>query len=205
MGRAAWTADGYDFNAVNLVSTSLAKHYNRSVSEISLSITLTLLFRSLGAAAFGMAADRYGRKWPLFIDLVVLCALQIATAYAGSFGAVSKSEPHPDIMDVLTNLPSNIVYWRTCSLRYLHGRHLGPRSSFVIGKYTHRRSRRLLRRYTARILTGIPHSRWHQSSGRHEHDSRIPLGFYRRIRTHGYGRCRHTVRAGVGTVPRPGA
>lgn len=88
--------DGYDFNAVNLVSTSLAKHYNRSVSAVSLSITLTLLFRSLGAAVIGMAGDRYGRKWPLFVDLVVLCALQIATAYAGSFGAVSISETHHD-------------------------------------------------------------------------------------------------------------
>lgn len=52
-----------------------------------MSITLTLLFRSLGAAVIGLFADAFGRKWPLFIDLIVLCGLQIATAYAPTFGA----------------------------------------------------------------------------------------------------------------------
>lgn len=83
----AWTADGYDFNAVNLVSTELAKRYNRSLSAITLSITLTLLFRSLGALIIGMLADMFGRKWPLVINLWILAVLQIATAYAPTYGA----------------------------------------------------------------------------------------------------------------------
>jgi len=83
----AWTADGYDFNAVNLVSTELAKRYNRSLSAITLSITLTLLFRSLGALIIEMLADMFGRKWPLVINLWILAVLQIATAYAPTYGA----------------------------------------------------------------------------------------------------------------------
>lgn len=62
MFRAAWTSDGYDFNAVNLVATDLAKRYDRDLVNISLSITLTFLFCSLGAMIFGLLADCYGRK-----------------------------------------------------------------------------------------------------------------------------------------------
>lgn len=54
VGLMAWTMDGYDFNAVNLVVADLAVVYGRRVTEISLSITLTLLFRSLGAAVIGI-------------------------------------------------------------------------------------------------------------------------------------------------------
>jgi MFS transporter, SHS family, lactate transporter len=83
----AWTADGYDFNAVNLVATNLSEVFDRPLTDITLSITLTLLFRSIGAFIFGMLADSYGRKWPLAIDLFILAVLQVGTAYAGSFQA----------------------------------------------------------------------------------------------------------------------
>lgn len=85
--RAAWTADGYDFNAVNLVTTQLSAEYDKPLTSITLSITLTLLFRSLGAAIFGIASDMYGRKWPMIIDLWILAALQIGTAHAATYAA----------------------------------------------------------------------------------------------------------------------
>ena len=84
----AWTADGYDFNAVNLVATDLSNQFDRPLTDITLSITLTLLFRSVGAFIFGMLADAYGRKWPLAADLLILAILQVGTAYAGSFSAL---------------------------------------------------------------------------------------------------------------------
>lgn len=52
-----------------------------------LSITLTLLFRSLGAVIFGILSDCFGRKWPLSADLWILVGLQVATAYAGGFSS----------------------------------------------------------------------------------------------------------------------
>jgi SHS family lactate transporter-like MFS transporter len=85
--RLAWTADGYDFNAVNLVASNLAEAYDRSLTAITLSVTLTLLFRASGAAIFGLLTDMFGRKWILAIDLTILAALQVATAFAGSFEA----------------------------------------------------------------------------------------------------------------------
>lgn len=72
---------------MNLVATDLSKVFDKPLADITLSITLTLLFRSVGAFIFGMLADAYGRKWPLAVDLLILAILQVGTAYAGSFSA----------------------------------------------------------------------------------------------------------------------
>ncbi|RPA96564.1 MFS general substrate transporter [Choiromyces venosus 120613-1] len=77
--------DGYDFHAVSLSVSRLAKFYGQHREHISTSITLTLLFRSLGAAVFGIAGDLYGRKYPMIINLVIIAALQLATAYCATF------------------------------------------------------------------------------------------------------------------------
>lgn len=83
--RAAWCADGYDFNAVNIVATNLATAYNKDLTDITLSVTLTLLFRAVGAAIFGLLSDMFGRKWIMCVNLWILAALQVGTAYASSF------------------------------------------------------------------------------------------------------------------------
>jgi SHS family lactate transporter-like MFS transporter len=83
----AWTADGYDFNSVNLVTTQLSSQYNKPLTSITLSITLTLLFRPLGAALLGILSDMFGRKWPLFFNLWILAVLQIGTGFASTYGA----------------------------------------------------------------------------------------------------------------------
>lgn len=44
-------------HSVSLSITNLSKYYGVSKTDISTSITLTLLFRSLGAAIFGVAGD----------------------------------------------------------------------------------------------------------------------------------------------------
>ncbi|KAF8610771.1 MFS general substrate transporter [Ceratobasidium sp. AG-I] len=85
VGLAAWTVDGYDFHSVSLSITNLSKYYGVSKTDISTSITLTLLFRSLGAAIFGVAGDYYGRKWPMVINMFIIGALQLGTAYAPTY------------------------------------------------------------------------------------------------------------------------
>jgi hypothetical protein len=69
VGLAAWTADAFDFHALSIQQVKLAKYYGRSKTDISTAITLTLLLRSVGAAFFGLAGDRYGRKWPMVNNL----------------------------------------------------------------------------------------------------------------------------------------
>ncbi|KAM0706758.1 hypothetical protein Q7P35_006088 [Cladosporium inversicolor] len=85
VGLASWTADAFDFHALSIQTVKLAAYYDRTNTDISTAITLTLLLRSVGAAFFGAAGDRYGRKWPMVINMLVLGLLQIATIYAATF------------------------------------------------------------------------------------------------------------------------
>ncbi len=48
-------------------------------------VTLTLACRPLGALLFGWAADRYGRRVPLMIDIACYSAIELATAFSPNF------------------------------------------------------------------------------------------------------------------------
>ena len=85
VGWMAWTMDGYDFHTVSLSVSRLAEYYDQHREHISTSITLTLLFRSLGAVIFGLSGDLYGRKYPMIINLIIIAALQLSTAYCATF------------------------------------------------------------------------------------------------------------------------
>jgi hypothetical protein len=74
-GLASWTMDGYDFHVVSLSITTLSKYYGVSKTDITTSITLTLLFRSLGAAIFGIAGDFWGRKYPMVVNMLIVRSL----------------------------------------------------------------------------------------------------------------------------------
>lgn len=85
VGLTAWTADAFDFHALSIQTVKLSEYYDRSNTDISTAITLTLLLRSVGAAFFGLAGDKYGRKWPMVLNMIILGVLQIATIYSKTF------------------------------------------------------------------------------------------------------------------------
>lgn len=72
VGWFAWTADAFDFHALSIQTVKLSKYYDVSKTAVTTAITLTLLLRSVGAAVFGLLGDRYGRKWPMVANLIVL-------------------------------------------------------------------------------------------------------------------------------------
>ncbi len=72
VGFFAWTADAFDFHALSIQTTKLALYYDTTKTEISSAITLTLLLRSIGAAVFGLLGDRFGRKWPMVVNMFIL-------------------------------------------------------------------------------------------------------------------------------------
>jgi SHS family lactate transporter-like MFS transporter len=84
-GWMAWTCDANDFFSVSLSVTNLEKTFNRPPHAITTAITLTLLFRSIGAVVFGVISDRYGRKWPLVANLLIVCMLEIGTSFIQTF------------------------------------------------------------------------------------------------------------------------
>ncbi|KAF2848453.1 carboxylic acid transport protein-like protein [Plenodomus tracheiphilus IPT5] len=85
VGFLAWTADAFDFHALSIQTTKLAHYYDTTNTAITTAITLTLLLRSVGAAFFGALGDKFGRKWPMVVNMIILGLLQVATIYAGTF------------------------------------------------------------------------------------------------------------------------
>ncbi|KAL7419927.1 hypothetical protein Q5752_005846 [Cryptotrichosporon argae] len=84
-GWFAWIIDAIDFFAVSLATTRLATYFHKPVGDVTLAITLTLLFRPVGAVTFGLLCDRYGRKWPLVTNLVMLAAISLGTGFVTTF------------------------------------------------------------------------------------------------------------------------
>jgi len=85
VGYLAWTCDALDFFSVSLTVTDLENQFGKPAHDITTSITLTLLFRSVGAAIFGIISDRFGRKWPLVANLLLCCVLQLGSGFVQTF------------------------------------------------------------------------------------------------------------------------
>ncbi|KAM0326671.1 hypothetical protein ACHAQA_006541 [Verticillium albo-atrum] len=82
---AAWTWDAFDFFTVSLTVTQLADEFNKSKTDITWGITLVLMFRSVGSIAFGIAADRYGRKWPFVVNNLLFVVLELGTGFCQTY------------------------------------------------------------------------------------------------------------------------
>ncbi|OQR88532.1 Major Facilitator Superfamily (MFS) [Thraustotheca clavata] len=85
VGFAAWTWDAFDFFTVSMTLSDLAKTFDKSKADITWGISVTLMFRSVGAIFFGITADRYGRKWPFIINNILFIILELATGFCYSF------------------------------------------------------------------------------------------------------------------------
>ncbi|KIW66384.1 hypothetical protein PV04_05720 [Phialophora macrospora] len=85
VAMAGWTWDAFDFFTVSLTVTQLAAQFDRSNTDITWGITLVLMVRSIGATIFGLASDRYGRKWPFVIVNVMFIVLELGTGFCQTF------------------------------------------------------------------------------------------------------------------------
>ncbi|KAJ3915410.1 MFS general substrate transporter [Lentinula edodes] len=84
-GWLAWSCDAIDFFSVSLSVTNLATQFGRDTTDITQAITLTLLFRSVGAVLFGIISDRYGRKYPLILNLLVVSVLELGAGFVQTY------------------------------------------------------------------------------------------------------------------------
>lgn len=80
-----WTLDAFDYFLVVYCLTAIGKEFHRSDAQMTLAITITLVFRPVGAFLFGLIADRYGRRLPLMIDLIFYSVIEVATAFAPGY------------------------------------------------------------------------------------------------------------------------
>src|SRR5580700_8405853 len=84
-GFLGWTLDAFDYFLVVYCLTLIGREFHRSDAEMAVAITVTLLFRPIGAFLFGLLADRFGRRIPLMMNLLLFAAAEVATASAGSY------------------------------------------------------------------------------------------------------------------------
>src|SRR3989441_10810001 len=78
--------DAFAFFLVVMTLTAIAREFGRPDADVALSITVTLLFRPLGAFIFGLLADRYGRKLPLMADLIFYSVIEVLSGLAPTYG-----------------------------------------------------------------------------------------------------------------------
>ncbi|KAK1779762.1 major facilitator superfamily domain-containing protein [Copromyces sp. CBS 386.78] len=81
----AWTWDAFDFFTVSLTVSELAQDFGKSNTDITWGITLVLMLRSVGAILFGIAADRYGRKWPFVVNNLLFIVLELGTGFSQTY------------------------------------------------------------------------------------------------------------------------
>ena len=84
-GFLGWMLDAFDFFIVVMTLTAIAKEFGRSDAAIAASITVTLVFRPVGAFIFGLLADRYGRRLPLMLDLIFYSIVEVLSGLAPSY------------------------------------------------------------------------------------------------------------------------
>jgi len=80
-----WTLDAFDFFLLTFVTLRIAKDFHVSTPAVVLTITLTLMMRPLGALIFGLLSERFGRRAPLMVDIVLYSFIELLTAFAPTY------------------------------------------------------------------------------------------------------------------------
>ncbi|MGG6897218.1 MFS transporter [Rhizobium sp. BR 315] len=77
-----WTLDAFDFFILVFVLKHIAEEFHTDVPAVAVAIFLTLAMRPLGALIFGLAADRYGRRVTLMVDVLLYSVFEFLTGFS---------------------------------------------------------------------------------------------------------------------------
>jgi MFS transporter, SHS family, lactate transporter len=77
-----WTLDAFDFFLLVFVLKDIASEFGTQITAVTFAILLTLAMRPIGAYIFGRAADRWGRRPTLMIDVLLYSAIEFASGFA---------------------------------------------------------------------------------------------------------------------------
>ena len=81
LGYFSWVLDSLDFFAVSVSAPEIAATLNVNVTQITWGMTLVLMLRSVGAVIFGLAADKFGRKWTYITIVTCFIFVEIGTGF----------------------------------------------------------------------------------------------------------------------------
>src|ERR1700678_2452865 len=83
-----WTLDAFDFFLMVFVLRDIAKEFGTDITDVTFAILLTLAMRPIGAYLFGRAADRWGRRPVLMVDVLLYSFIELASGFAPSLTAL---------------------------------------------------------------------------------------------------------------------
>jgi SHS family lactate transporter-like MFS transporter len=83
-----WTLDAFDFFLLVFVLKDIAHDFGTDIPSVSTAIVLTLAARPVGALLFGLAADRFGRRPTLMVNIVCYSVLEFASGFAPSLAVL---------------------------------------------------------------------------------------------------------------------
>jgi SHS family lactate transporter-like MFS transporter len=77
-----WSLDAFDFFLLVFVLKDIATEFNTQIADVTLAILLTLAMRPIGAFIFGRAADRWGRRPTLMVDILLYSVIEFASGFS---------------------------------------------------------------------------------------------------------------------------
>lgn len=80
----SWTLDAFDFFILVFLLSDIATAFHVDIKQVTLAILLTLAVRPIGALLFGRAAEKYGRKPVLMVNIACFSIFELCTAAAPS-------------------------------------------------------------------------------------------------------------------------
>ena len=79
-----WSLDAFDFFLLVFVLKDIAAEFQTDISNVTIAILLTLAMRPVGAFIFGRAADHWGRRPTLMVNILLYSVLEFASGFAPS-------------------------------------------------------------------------------------------------------------------------
>ncbi|HEX2905112.1 MAG TPA: MFS transporter [Jatrophihabitans sp.] len=80
-----WAMDAFDYFIVVLVYADIGKDFGVSLERMAFLTTVTLVMRPVGAAVFGLWADRVGRRVPLLVNVTFYAIVGFLCAFAPNY------------------------------------------------------------------------------------------------------------------------
>jgi SHS family lactate transporter-like MFS transporter len=80
-----WMLDGFDFTILTFVLGDIQRRFTVDNALAGALGTVTLMFRLVGGAAAGTAADRWGRKLPLMLSILWFSLFTVLSGFSTSY------------------------------------------------------------------------------------------------------------------------
>jgi SHS family lactate transporter-like MFS transporter len=77
-----WSLDAFDFFLLVFVLRDIAQDFDTQITDVTFAILLTLAMRPVGAFLFGRAADRWGRRPTLMVDVLLYSIIEFASGFS---------------------------------------------------------------------------------------------------------------------------